>query len=77
MLIPESTLKSTVLLDRHGDALDSIIAAFATFRAIRKRNLIHTEVLMGGPDALEAVRHLGNILNPLSPLPSREFSIAL
>jgi hypothetical protein len=32
--LPESNLKSRILNDRHGDALDSVIAAFATFRAL-------------------------------------------
>ncbi len=33
--IPAREVRSAVLEDRHGDALDSVIAAFATFRAIR------------------------------------------
>ncbi|MBI4482131.1 MAG: hypothetical protein HY652_04480 [Acidobacteria bacterium] len=35
--IPAFSLRSTILSDRDGDALDSVIAAFATFRALRNR----------------------------------------
>ncbi|NWF77971.1 MAG: DUF429 domain-containing protein [Chloroflexi bacterium] len=34
--IPAPALRGRVLEDYHGDALDSVIAAFATFRAIKK-----------------------------------------
>lgn len=34
LLIPDFSLRSRILNDRHGDALDSVIAAFATFRAL-------------------------------------------
>jgi len=33
--IPDQAVQSTVLEDRHGDALDSVIAALAAFRALR------------------------------------------
>lgn len=36
LTIPSRTLRSAVLDDGNGDALDSIIAAFATFRALRR-----------------------------------------
>jgi len=34
VIIKTSALRSKILDDRHGDALDSVIAAFATFRAL-------------------------------------------
>lgn len=34
LVIPDSNLRLRILSDRHGDALDSVIAAFATFRAL-------------------------------------------
>lgn len=35
LCVPSSAVRSAVQDDRHGDALDSIVAAFATFRALR------------------------------------------
>ena len=35
LIVKESSLRSAILSDRGGDALDSVIAAFATFRALR------------------------------------------
>jgi hypothetical protein len=35
ILIETSALRSKILDDRDGDALDSVIAAFTTFRALR------------------------------------------
>jgi len=35
VIIKTSALRSKILDDRDGDAIDSVIAAFATFRAVR------------------------------------------
>jgi len=51
LVIADSDLRSRILSDRHGDALDSVIAAFATFRALR--NLSYSPVLRSDTYALE------------------------
>lgn len=47
--IRKSALRSTIINDRGGDALDSVIAAFATFRALR----VEFAFEKGAPYALE------------------------
>lgn len=42
VIIKPSSLRATILNDPDGDALDSVIAAFATFRAVR--SLVHSTV---------------------------------
>lgn len=51
LVIPDSNLRSRILSNRHGDALDSVIAAFATFRALH--NLSDSSVLESDTYALE------------------------
>jgi len=51
VLIKPSALRSTILDEPDGDALDSVIAAFATFRAFR--SLVHATVPGTGTYALE------------------------
>ena len=51
LLVPASTLRSTILGDRQGDALDSVIAASATFSALR--NLARSSVRRTEAYALE------------------------
>jgi hypothetical protein len=51
VIIKPSALRSKILDDPDGDALDSIIAAFATFRAVR--NLARSSVLRIDPYVLE------------------------
>ena len=51
VMIKPSALRSTILDDPGGDALDSVIAAFATFRAVR--SLIHSTVPGTGTYILE------------------------
>jgi hypothetical protein len=41
--ISSSTVRSTILDEPHGDALDSVIAAFATFRALRNLSLLSVD----------------------------------
>ena len=51
ILIDSSALRSKIIDDRNGDALDSVIAAFATFRALR--NLARSSVPETDPYKLE------------------------
>ena len=51
VIIKPSALRSKILDDPDGDALDSVIAAFATFRALR--NLARSSVLRIDPYVLE------------------------
>ena len=51
LLIQTSALRSKILDDPDGDALDSVIAAFATFWALR--NLAHSSVQESDSYALE------------------------
>ena len=51
LVIPDSNLRLRILSNRHGDALDSVIAAFATFRAVH--NLSDSAVLGSDTYALE------------------------
>lgn len=51
VIIKSSALRSTILDDQGGDALDSVIAAFATFRAVR--SLVHSIVPGTGTYILE------------------------
>lgn len=43
VLIPDATLESKVLRDEGGDALDSMLAAFAVFRALREPDALCTD----------------------------------
>jgi hypothetical protein len=51
ILIDSSALRSRIIDDWNGDALDSVIAAFATFRALRY--LAHSSVPSANPYLLE------------------------
>jgi hypothetical protein len=51
ILIDSLALRSKIIDDRNGDALDSVIAAFATFRALR--HLAHSSVPSANPYLLE------------------------
>ena len=51
VIIKPSALRSTILDDPDGDALDSVIAAYATFRAVR--GLVHSTVPGTGTYVLE------------------------